>query len=144
MDLKLPYFNKYIIRMGRDHQTIMRYINKEVSGRKNYKKWAKKLDRWILCSVEKLEMSLCIRFCNSVIFWDSDLKFFVQADVSKGFLEILLNLEEMSFSHPKLTLKLTKILSFDSNFICEDDIKIQIFLHTIFKYPEVNFVKISA
>ena len=45
MDIERPNFDKYIIRMGHDHQTIMRYTNEEVSGRKNYKKWAKKLDR---------------------------------------------------------------------------------------------------
>ena len=44
MDIERPYFNKYIIRMGGNHKTIMRYTNEEVSGRKNYKKWTKKLN----------------------------------------------------------------------------------------------------
>ena len=44
MDIERPYFNKYIIRMGGNHKTIMRYTNEEVSGRKNDKKWAKKLN----------------------------------------------------------------------------------------------------
>ena len=45
MDIERPYFDKYIIRMGRDHQAIVRFKKEEVSGRKNCKKWAKKLEK---------------------------------------------------------------------------------------------------
>ena len=84
---------------------------------------------------------LVIKDCNSVVFWDIDLNFFVHAYLSSVYLECILRNEINCRSPPRkknLTIKLVENHKFDTDFSCEYDTRLWFFFLRPFLTLERN------